>query len=612
MCGIVGYAGYGDAKTFLLRALNDLEYRGYDSAGIAAFTGEKIAVIKCAGRVSALVDSVDGQLAQAKAGIAHTRWATHGPPTDINAHPHLSFDGKVAIAHNGIIENHVKLRRRLNALGIELKSETDSEAVAHLIALYMNEGDSLFDATKRVGQELEGLSVIVAVSADEPDVVVGIRIGYAGSLILGSSDDANILASNVAAMPPDVTEVVHIDHCEAVRMDRDGFEVVNIEGKSIQKSPMVLSPGGRLSEIGDHQHFMHKEISEQAATVQGAMRGRVDFNRYRIDISELGNIRPDLERVVLAGMGTSHFAAMAGARWIERLAGLPAHVEYAGELADRNPVLGERDLFIAVTQSGETYDTLVAIETARRKGSTVAVVTANPLGEAARLSDLVVDIGSGLEVAVPSTKTFSNSMLVLYMIGLQLGRRRGHLGSHEIKRHIESLVSLPRAINRTIGQEHEVADLANSRLRDADHMLILGRGDLLPIALEGALKMKETAYVHAEGCSASEMKHGINALIEPSTPTIALVPRNGELRTKMITSIHEVKSRYGEVIALAHENDFEVAELADAWLPISIDHDEHAPFLMTIPLQQLAYHAAVARGIDPDRPRNLAKTVTVA
>ncbi len=612
MCGIVGYAGYGDAKTFLLRALNDLEYRGYDSAGIAAVIGENITAIKCAGPVSSLVDSVDGQLAQAKAGIAHTRWATHGPPTDVNAHPHLSFDGKVAIAHNGIIENHVELRRRLNALGIELKSETDSEAVAHLIARYITEGDSLLDATMRVGQELEGLSVIVAISADEPDAVVGIRIGYAGSLILGSSKDANILASNVAAMPPDVTDVIHIDHCEAVRMDRDGFEVVSIEGTPIQKSQVTLSPNGRLSEIGDHKHFMHKEISEQAATVQGAMRGRVDFNRHEIDIPELSGIRPDLERVVLAGMGTSYFAAMAGARWMERLAGIPAHVEYAGEFADRNPVMGERDLFVAVSQSGETYDTLVAIETARRRGSTVAVVTANPLGEAARLSDLVVDIGSGLEVAVPSTKTFTNSMLVLYMMGLQLGRRCDHLGSDEIGRHIESLVSLPRAINRTTGQENEVAGLAATRLKEVDRLLILARGDLLPIALEGALKMKETAYVHAEGCSASEMKHGINALIEPSTPTIALVPRNGDLRTKMMTSIHEVKSRYGEVIALGHANDFELAELADAWLPISIDHDEHTPFVMTIPLQQLAYSAAVARGIDPDRPRNLAKTVTVA
>ena len=612
MCGIVGYAGYGDAKTFLLRALNDLEYRGYDSAGIAAFTGEKITAIKRAGRVSTLVESVDGQLAQAKAGIAHTRWATHGPPTDANAHPHLSFDGKVAIAHNGIIENHVELRRRLDALGVELKSETDSEAVAHLIALYMSEGESLLDATKRVGQELEGLSVVVAISSDEPDVVVGIRIGYAGSLILGSSNDANILASNAAAMPPDVTEIIHIDHCEAVRMDRDGFEVVNVDGSPVEKSLMSLSPDGRLSEIGDHPHFMQKEISEQAATVQGAMRGRVDFNGYEIDIPEFNGIRPDLERVVLAGMGTSHFAAMAGARWMERLAGIPAHVEYAGELADRNPVMGERDLFVAVSQSGETYDTLVAIETARRKGSTVAVVTANPLGEAARWSDLVVDIGSGMEVAVPSTKTFINSMLVMYMMGLQLGRSRGHLGAKAIKRHIESLVSLPRAINRTIGQENEVANLADARFGDVDHLLVLGRGDLYPIALEGALKMKETAYVHAEGCSASEMKHGINALIEPATPTIALVPRNGELRTKMITSIHEVKSRHGEVIALAHEGDFEVAQLADAWLPISIDHDEHTPFLMTIPLQQLAYRTAAARGIDPDRPRNLAKTVTVA
>ena len=612
MCGIVGYAGYGDAKSFLLRALNDLEYRGYDSAGIAAFTGERITTIKRAGPVSGLVETVDGQLGQATAGIAHTRWATHGAPTDANAHPHLSYDGKVAIAHNGIIENHLDLRRRLIADGIELKSETDSEAVAHLIARQMAEGDSLLDATMRVGQDLEGLSVILAVSAAEPGVIVGIRIGYAGSLILGASHDAHILASNTAAMPTDVTEVVHIDHCEAVRIDRDDVNIVSVVGSPVRKSSVPLLPENRLSDIGDHPHYMQKEISEQAAAVQGAMKGRVDFSKRTIEIPELREIRPDLARVVFAGMGTSHFAAMAGARWCERLAGVPAHVEYAGELADRDPVLSDKDLLVAVSQSGETYDTLVAIETARRKGSTVAVVTANPHGEAARMSNVVIDIGSGIEVAVPSTKTFINSMLVMYMMGLQLGRDRGHLDPLTIDRHIGALMSLPRAINRIIGQEDHVADLARDWFTTVTDMLILGRGDLFPIAMEGALKMKETAYVHAEGCSASEMKHGINALIEPATPTIALVPRNGELRTKMLTSINEVQSRNGLVIALAHEDDSEVGELADAWLPIASDDDEHLPFLMTIPLQQLAYHAAIGNGINPDRPRNLAKTVTVA
>ncbi len=612
MCGIVGYAGDGDAKTFLLGALNALEYRGYDSAGIAAFTGEGITAIKRAGRVSNLEETVDGQLAQATVGIAHTRWATHGPPTDTNAHPHVSYNGRVAIVHNGIIENHVELRNGLIGDGIELASETDSEAIAHLIAQYMAGGDSLLNATIRTGQQLKGLSVIVAMSADEPDAVAGIRIGYAGSLILGSSRNANVLASNAAAMPPDVTEVTHIDHCEAVRIDRDGYQIINVDGSIIHKLPRTLMPENRLTDIGEHPHFMHKEISEQASAVQGAMKGRVDFSNLALDIPEMRAIKPRPERVIFAGMGTSHFAAISGARSLERFAGIPAQVEYAGELADRDPVIGDKDLLVAVTQSGETYDTLVAIETAKRKGGRVAVVTANPHGEAARMSDVVIDIGSGVEVAVPSTKTFMNSVLVMQMMALWLGQDRGHLDPATITRHIEALAKLPRAINRTIGQESEVESLADRRLRGVGNMLILGRGDLFPIALEGALKMKETAYVHAEGCSASEMKHGINALIEPATPTIALVPRNGELRTKMLASIHEVQSRRGVVIAIAHQNDVEVAALADDWLPISADDDEHTPFLMTIPLQQLAYHAALARGINPDRPRNLAKTVTVA
>ena len=612
MCGIVGYAGNGDAKTYLLRALNDLEYRGYDSAGIAAFTNDGITTIKRAGPVAALESTINGQLNQASAGIAHTRWATHGAPTDSNAHPHLSYDGKVAIAHNGIIENHLEIRSRLNADGIDFKSETDSEAVAHLIAQSMDSGFTLLEATKQVGNVLQGLSVILAMSADEPGAIVGLRVGYAGSLISGTSQDANILASNTAAMPSDVSEVTYIDHCEAVYMDRDGIEIAHVNGSRLFKAATPLLPQNRLTEIDGHAHFMHKEISEQAATVQGAMKGRVDFSRGTINVEEIQNLHDQLERIVLVGMGTSYFASMSGARWFERLAGLPTHIEYAGELADRDPILSENDLVIAVSQSGETYDTLAAIETARRKGSKVAVVTAAIHSEAARASDFVIDIGSGIEVAVPSTKTFINSMLVLYMSALQLGQARECISASEVQRHIAGLTALPRAINRTIGLESDVVRLTNEHLRNVTDMLILGRGDLLPIALEGALKMKETAYVHAEGCSASEMKHGINALIEPSVPTIVLVPRDGTLRTKMLTSIHEVKSRSGTVIALAPEDDSETAKLADAWLPISIDDDEHSPFLMTIPLQQMAYHTAIARSINPDRPRNLAKTVTVA
>ena len=612
MCGIVGYAGCGDAKTFLLRALKGLEYRGYDSAGIAAFTGDGITTIKRAGPVSTLEETINGQFGNATAGIAHTRWATHGRPSDINAHPHLSYDGKVAIAHNGIIENHVELRRRLTADGIEFKSETDSEAVAHMIAQFMEDGDSLLAATERVGTQLDGLSVIVAMSAHEPGEIVGIRIGYAGSLILGESRDARILASNAAAMPPDVTEVIHIDHCEAVRINSQEAEIVSVVGSPVHKVSVPLLPHARLSDIGEHPHFMHKEISEQAAAVQGAMRGRVDFNRRSIDIPEMRSLSSDLRRVILAGMGTSYFAAMAGARRIERIAKLPASVEYAGELADSDPIMDENDLLVAVTQSGETYDTLVAIETAKRKGSAVAVVTANPHGEAARISDVVIDIGSGVEVAVPSTKTFINSMLVLYMMALQLGRDSGRLITSDFERHIESIIALPRAINRTLGQEEEIKALSQDLFADVDNMLILGRGDLLPVAMEGALKMKETAYVHAEGCSASEMKHGINALIDPSTPTIVLVPNNGDLRTKMLTSIYEVQSRGGQVIALTQNGDIEVQAIADAYFSVPAEDDEHSQFVMTIPLQQLAYHTAVARGYNPDRPRNLAKTVTVA
>ena len=612
MCGIVGYAGYGDAKAFLLRALHDLEYRGYDSAGIAAITGNVITTIKRAGRVADLEETVNGHFRGASTGIAHTRWATHGQATDANAHPHLSYDGKVAIAHNGIIENHAELRASLTAQGVDFKSETDSEAVAHIIARYMENGDSLLEATKRASNLLEGLSVILAVSVVDPNEVVGVRIGYAGSLVYGEARDARVLASNALAMPTDVSSVIHIDHCEAIRITRDDAEIVSVVGKPVHKTSIPLLPERRLLEIGEHDHFMQKEISEQAAVIQGAMRGRIDFSGCRIDIPELHRKRGGFRRVVLAGMGTSHFAAIAGSRWIERLAQIPATAEYAGELADRETVMGCDDLLVAVTQSGETYDTLVAIESAKRNGSTTAVVTANPDSEAARMSDSVIDIGAGVEVAVPSTKTFMNSMLVLYMLGLQLGDDMGRLAREDFERHLSSIRALPRAINRTIGQEEEIKQMARDWFSEVANMLIIGRGDLYPIALEGALKMKETAYVHAEGCSASEMKHGINALIEPSTPTIALIPKGGKLRTKMLTSIYEVRSRGGRVVAIANESDAEVDAISDLFVPIPSDDEEHFPFLMTIPLQQLAYHTAIARSINPDRPRNLAKTVTVA
>ena len=612
MCGIVGYAGHGDAKTFLLRALKDLEYRGYDSAGIAALAGDGITIIKRAGTVSRLEETVNGQFGSTTAGIAHTRWATHGKPNDINAHPHISYDSKVAIVHNGIIENHIELRRRLTADGIEFRSDTDSEAIAHLIAQFMEGGDSLLAAIERVGTQLNGLSVIVAMSVREPGEIVGTRIGYAGSLMLGETHDARILASSSAAMPADVTQVIHIDHCEAVRINNREAEIISMVGSPVHKVSMPLLLNNRLTDIGEHPHFMNKEISEQAAAVQGAIRGRVDFSTLSIDIPEMRQLPWDFRRVILAGMGTSYFAAMSGARKIESFAGIPASVEYAGELADREPMLDENDLLIAVTQSGETYDTLVAIEAARRRGSTVTVVTANPHGEAARIADIAIDIGSGIEIAVPSTKTFINSMLVLYMMALQLGSNSRHIRTSGLERHIESIISLPRAINRTLGQEDAVKTLVRERFADVSNMLILGRGDLFPVALEGALKMKETAYMHAEGCSASEMKHGVNALIEPSTPTIALIPKNDVLRNKMLASIYEVQSRGGQVIAVTHNSDIEIQALADAWLTVPTDEQDHSPFVMTIPLQQLAYHTAVARGYNPDRPRNLAKTVTVA
>lgn len=638
MCGVVGYCGALDARAALLDSLDALEYRGYDSAGVALQLPDgEFRIVKAVGPVSELRARLDGDatLREATAGIAHTRWATHGAVNAANAHPHRSFDGKVVIAHNGIVENHAELRRALTARGIVFASETDSEAIAHLIALGCADGESFDAATRRVALELQGLSVIVAMHADEPGVVIGARTGHAGGLVYGESDDASWVVSSMIGMPDRVGEVYTVDHCQSVRLSRSAparLERLDDGGRVEPTAVPRRTPMGRVDR-GSYGHYMLKEIMEQPSSVQGAIHGRVDFAASRVDLPDVRRAWQDgrpIEQVVVAGMGSSYFVAIAVAAMVERYAGIPARPAYAGELSDSAMLIGAGTLVIAISQSGETYDTLQALVAAGERGAKTALLTANLLSAGATLADVALDVGTGLELAVPATKTVTGSMLTGLLLAQQLRSVHGVEATNHAARLTsangrvvggsaddaaeltDALAVLPRLMNRALGVDETMRRLAYDGMADASSMIVMGRGELFPIALEGALKLKEVSYIHAEGCSASEMKHGINALIDRATPTIALVQSEPSLRNKMLASISEVKARGGSVLAIACEDSVEHVAIADDVVSVPCAPPAVQPLLMLPALQLLAYHCAVRRGINPDRPRNLAKTVTVA
>lgn len=629
MCGVVGYSGSADASTTLLGALDALEYRGYDSAGLAVqgHDGE-LCVVKSVGQVANLRSRLDGHYVGFHAGIAHTRWATHGSVTEANAHPHVSFDGKVVIAHNGIVENYSVIRTDLTSRGIQFASETDSEAIAHLIALRCEAGESLHEATRKVALSLQGLSVILAMSADEPGVVVGARTGRAGSLILGESTNGDYyLTSSVSGMPSDVKSVIDIDHCESVKIGRDEPPVlITLDGSDIVDKQSRSLNGYSVAVRGAYPHFMLKEIMDQPSAVHGALRGRADFTSSRIAVPELtahGIDGHGIDRVLVIGMGSSYFVAIAAANLIESIAGIPARPAYAGELSDSGMVITPNTLVMAVTQSGETFDTLLGMEEARSQGATAVLLTANMHSEGARIADVALDIGTGTEAAVPATKTVTCSILTAYLVAQHLANAQTKRNGSDFASYVASSASqptdligsislLPRLMNSALNVADSMRELAQDEIADASSAIIIGRGSLYPVVLEGALKLKEVAYIHAEGCSAAEMKHGINALIDPDTPTIALVSADPLQRTKMLSSINEVKARGGKVIAIASESSTEHVAIADRVVSVPDAPIQLEPLLMLPPLQLLAYHSALARGINPDRPRNLAKTVTVA
>ncbi|MGX1757513.1 glutamine--fructose-6-phosphate transaminase (isomerizing) [Streptomyces lydicus] len=608
MCGIVGYIGKRDVAPLLLEGLQRLEYRGYDSAGIAIHakgTGKAaggLKTVKAKGRVRELESRVPKRFA-GTTGIAHTRWATHGAPTDENAHPHLDTEGKVAVVHNGIIDNAADLRARLTAEGVEFASETDTEVLAHLIG--RSTAEKLEERVREALRHIEGTYGIAVLHTDFPDRIVVARNG--SPVVLGIGEREMFVSSDVAALVSHTRQVVTLDDGEMATLKADDYRTYTTEGSRTTSAPETVEYAAESYDLGGHDTYMHKEISEQADAVDRALRGRIDD---RFSTVHLGGLNLDareargVRRVKILGCGTSYHAGQIGAQMIEELARIPSDAEPASEFRYRDPVVDPDTLYVAVSQSGETYDVLAAVQELKRKGARVLGLV-NVVGSAiARETDGGIYVHAGPEVCVVSTKCFTNMVVSFALLALHLGRIRD-LSVADGKRIIEGLRKLPAQIDEILKSEEDIKQLS-ATYADAKSMMFIGRVRGYPVAREASLKLKEVSYIHAEAYPASELKHGPLALIEPAMPTVAIVP-DDDLLEKNRAALEEIKARSGRILAVAHQEQ----EKADHTIIVPKNEPELDPILMGIPLQLLAYHTALALGRDIDKPRNLAKSVTV-
>ncbi|WP_030058023.1 MULTISPECIES: glutamine--fructose-6-phosphate transaminase (isomerizing) [Streptomyces] len=607
MCGIVAYIGPKDATPFLLEGLARLEYRGYDSAGVAVTgRGGGIKLRKVKGRVADLAAAVPARF-KGTTGIGHTRWATHGVPSDANAHPHLDNAERIAVVHNGIIENADELRAKLTADGAVFRSETDTEVLAHLIAAHVTEGVELEDAVRAALGRVVGTYGIAVVDAEQPDRIVVARNG--SPIVLGIGEKEMFAASDVSALVRYTRQVVHLEDGELATVRADGFRTFTADARTTHRQPSTVDWEIDSFDTGGYEHYLLKEIHEQPGSVERTLSGRLDerfatahLGGLNLDARELREIR----RVKILGCGSAYYAGEMGAQLIEELSRIPAHSEPASEFRYRNPVIEADTLYVAVSQSGETYDTLAAVQEIKRKGGRVLGVV-NTVGSAiARECDGGIYLHAGPEVSVASTKAFTSTVVAFALLALHFGRIHD-LSPADGRRIVSALQALPDQIREVLDQSEAIAELAAEYAQSAG-MMFIGRVRGYPVAREGAQKLKEISYVHAEAYPASELKHGPLALISPELPTVALVP-DDELLDKNLTTLGEIKARSGRVIAVAHRRPEE--KLADHCILVPKSEPELDPLLLNIPLQLLAYHAAVALGRDVDKPRNLAKSVTV-
>ncbi len=613
MCGIVGYIGQRQAVDIVTQGLQRLEYRGYDSAGIAILNGHGIERHRSVGKISSLIDSIADAPPQGQMGIGHTRWATHGAVTEDNTHPHTDSEDMVAVVHNGIVENYRALKAGLAAEGVVFQSETDTEVIAHLIARYYQRGERpLAEAVRLALGELQGSSAIVAMSQLEPGLLVGGRLGNAGAVVIGLGEGENLIASDTWALIAHTREMLYLEHGEVATVSAEDVTVCDLDGCHVIKSVTTLSVDPALAAKQGYRHFMLKEIHEQPQSLTDAIRGRVDLSGDRVilpDLCGLEPVLPHLRRLHAVACGTAWHACLMAKFMIEDLARLPVEVDYGSEFRYRNPLLEPGSVVLVITQSGETVDTLAAMETARERGMQSIALVNVVESQAARLADGVIPLNAGPEIGVASTKAFTSQVVASFLLGIYLGTQRGVLDRKRRAELLAEVGRLPGLVGSLLSNGGDYERIARQYMHCED-FLYLGRGMNYPIALEGALKLKEISYIHAEGYPAGEMKHGPIALIDESMPVVAICP-NDRVRAKMLSNVEQVKARGGRVIAIATVGDQEIADKADdvIWIPAAGPYI--TPLLAMVPLQLLAYQIAVLRGCDVDQPRNLAKCVTV-
>jgi glucosamine--fructose-6-phosphate aminotransferase (isomerizing) len=610
MCGIVGYVGSKESAPILVSGLKKLEYRGYDSAGVAVVHRNQLNVVRATGKLRNLESRVTAEPPQGTIGIGHTRWATHGRPSDENAHPH-SYEG-VAVVHNGIIENHLILKEELKAQGHKFASETDSEVFAHLISNELKKGLELKDAVRAATRRVQGTYALAVVWAQDPERIVCTK--EMSPMVIGLAEGQNFVASDVPAMLEHTRDFIYLEEGDLAVLTRAKVEIFDKRDVLANRPTRRIDWTPMMAEKGGHKHFMHKEIWEQPRAVADTLRGRVLLSEGDVHF-EGWNLTPEkvkaLKRVVILACGTSWHSGLAGKVMIEKLARIPVDVELASEFRYRDPIIDESHLAIAISQSGETADTLAALKEARARGATTMSIC-NVIGSAmTREADFTVLTNAGPEIGVASTKAFTTQLAALYMLAVKLGRMHGNLDVKGAQEHLTHLTQIPKMVEKVLECETAVKRVAR-RFQNAQDFLFLGRGPMHPVALEGALKLKEISYIHAEGYAGGEMKHGPIALIDEKLPVVVIAPKEPKVAyEKILGNIEEVRARGGKVIAVIDEDDTHVEGLADEVIRVPSACALLAPVVATIPLQLLAYHVADLRGNDVDQPRNLAKSVTV-
>src|SRR5579883_1483571 len=618
MCGIIGYVGPEgtDATPILLDGLRKLEYRGYDSAGIAVLNEHgSLEVLRKAGKLSNLVAAVNNDgLVKSPLGIGHTRWATHGRPNDTNAHPHPDCTGVLTVVHYGIIENYAELRRELELGGHSFRSETDTEVLSHLIEHYyfVEARHDLELATRLALQRVNGSYAIAVVSGEQPDLLVGARCN--GPLIVGVGENEQFLASDIPAILKHTRRVIILDEGEIAALRPSRVSITKLDGTPVQRDPITINWDAEAAEKGGYPHFALKEINEQPDALRRALLGRVHEGQLRLpELDRMQETLASIQRIVIVACGTSYHAGLIAKYAIEKWARIPVETVTAAEFRYSDPIVGPETLCIAVTQSGETADTLVGIRQARERGAPVIAITNIVASAITRLADAVLYLQAGPEIGVVATKTFVTSVAVLYMLALYLGQQRGRIDAGRLRELLVALERIPDQIQHILdaaaSPDDEIAPLAR-RLARVSSMVFIGRGVGFPTALEGALKLKEISYIHAEGLPAGELKHGSIALLDPDTPLVAVATAS-HVYEKVVSNIQEVRARDARVLVVASEGDENIRQHADDVLYVPPTLEELSPVLAAIPLQLLAYHVAVARGCNVDQPRNVAKSVTV-